>query len=137
MQPPQDRLSGRGTKVTLQAVPGREDLQFWRAISMYATSYSPCRLGIPNYCNTGTAGGLSLRRGVVAMTRAWFNQLRGTQVYVPGYGVGVVGDIGGGFPDGRAWIDLGYSDADYQTWSGWVTVYFLAPAPDVVPYFLK
>lgn len=136
VQPPQDRLSGRGTKISLQTVPGTQ-LQFWRAISMYATSYSPCRSGVPDRCFYGTAGGLPVQRGVVAMTRLWFSQLRGTQVYIPGYGVAVVSDVGGGFPDGRPWIDLGFSDDDFETWSGWITVYFLAPAPQEIPYFLK
>jgi resuscitation-promoting factor RpfB len=136
VQPPQDRLSGRGTKITLQTVPGTQ-LQYWRAISMYATSYSPCRSGVPGRCFYGTAGGLPVQRGVVAMTRLWFNQLRGTQVYIPGYGAAVVADVGGGFPDGRPWIDLAFSDDDFETWSGWITVYFLAPAPQEIPYFLK
>ena len=136
VQPPQDRLSGRGTKIALQAVPGRSDLQFWRAISMYATSYSPCRSG-GDRCYYGTASGLPVKRGVVAMSRLWYSQLAGSQVYIPNYGVAVVADLGGGFPDGRAWIDLGFSDNDYETWSGWITVYFLAPAPTDIPYFLK
>jgi 3D (Asp-Asp-Asp) domain-containing protein len=69
--------------------------------------------------------------------RSLFNQLSGSQVYIPGYGVAVIGDVGGGFPDGRAWIDLGYSDDDYQSWSGMVTVYFLAPAPATIPAGLE
>jgi resuscitation-promoting factor RpfB len=137
VQPPQDRLTGRGTKIVLQDVPGQPNLQYWRAISMYAVSYSPCRLGVPNLCSYRTASGLPLQQGVVAMSRNWFNALRGTQVYVPGYGVAVVADIGGGFPDGRPWLDLGYTDEDFVGWSRWVTVYFLAPAPEVVPYFLE
>ena len=104
---------------------------------MYATSYSPCRLGVPGLCSTGTAGGLPLKKGVVAMYRDWFNALRGVEVYVPGYGRGVIADLGGGYPDGRPWIDLGYSDGDWQTWSGYVTVYFLAPAPSTIPYVLQ
>ncbi|GAB4502103.1 MAG: hypothetical protein Fur0035_16500 [Anaerolineales bacterium] len=136
--PPQDRISGRGTQISLQTLntPGGP-LQYWRAISMYATSYSPCRSGVPGRCFSGTASGLPVQRGVVAFSRAWYNQLAGARVYIPGYGAAVVADVGGGFPDGRAWIDLGYSDADWQEWSGWVTVYFLAPAPASIPYFLK
>lgn len=135
---PQDRISGRGTQITLQTLqaPGGP-YQYWRALSMYATSYSPCRSGVPGRCYTGTASGLPVQRGVVAVSRAWYAQLAGTQVYIPGYGKAVIGDVGGGFPDGRAWVDLGYSDADWQEWSGWVTVYFLAPAPAEAPYFLR
>lgn len=136
--PPQDRISGRGTQISLQTLstPGGA-LQYWRAISMYATSYSPCRSGVPGRCFNGTASGLPVQRGVVAFSRAWYNQLAGARVYIPGYGEALVADVGGGFPDGRAWIDLGYSDSDWQEWSGWVTVYFLAPAPASIPYFLK
>jgi hypothetical protein len=45
--------------------------------------------------------------------------------------------VGGGFPDGRLWIDLGYSDEDWQNWGGMVTVYFLAPAPATIPAALQ
>jgi hypothetical protein len=35
---------------------------------------------------------------------------------------------------GKPWIDLGFSDADYEPWHEWVTVYFLTPAPqNVIP----
>ncbi len=134
---PKDSLVSLGTQVTVQTleVPGGQ-IQYWRAVQMYATSYSPCRSGTSS-CSSGTASGLPVKQGVVAMTRALYNQLAGTQVYVPGYGVGVIGDVGGGFPDGRLWIDLGYSDEDWQNWSGMVTVYFLAPAPATIPSILN
>lgn len=130
---PKEQVMGRGTQVTLQTldVPGGQ-IQYWRAVQMWATSYSPCRSGTST-CHYGTASGLPVQRGVVAVTRVLFNALRGSQVYVPGYGVATIGDVGGGFPDGRLWIDLAYSDYDWQNWSGWVTVYFLAPAPAYIP----
>ncbi|MCS6992876.1 MAG: G5 domain-containing protein [Anaerolineales bacterium] len=134
---PQEQIIGRGTQVVLQtlAIPGGQ-IQYWRAVQMYATSYSPCRSG-GTTCSYGTASGLPVQRGVVAVTRALFNALRGTQVYIPGYGIATIGDVGGGFPDGRLWIDLAYSDEDWQPWSGWVTVYFLAPAPAFIPLPLR
>lgn len=130
---PKEQVMGRGTQVTVQTleVPGGQ-IQYWRAVQMWATSYSPCRSGTST-CHYGTASGLPVQRGVVAMTRVLFNALRGSQVYVPGYGVATIGDVGGGFPDGRLWIDLAYSDDDWQNWSGWVTVYFLTPAPAYIP----
>jgi 3D (Asp-Asp-Asp) domain-containing protein len=103
---------------------------------MYATSYSPCGTGTGD-CSYGTASGLPVQYGVVAFKRDLFNALRGSQVYVEGYGFATVADVGGGFPDGRLWIDLGYSDADYVPWSQWVTVYFLAPAPAYIPAALQ
>lgn len=135
---PQNRVTGRGAQILLQTLdaPGGP-YSYWRAISMYATSYSPCRSGVPGRCFNGTASGLPVQRGVVAVNREWYAQLAGTQVYIPGYGAAVIGDVGGGFPDGRAWVDLGYTDSDWQEWSGWVTVYFLAPAPAEAPYFLR
>ena len=88
-------------------------------------------------CYYGTSSGIPVAHGVVAMIRDWYLALKGTRVYIPGYGTAVVADVGGGFPDGRAWIDLGYSDSDYVGWSQWVTVYFLAPAPLEIPWFLQ
>jgi len=137
VRPPKDSLVSLGTQVTVQTldVPGGQ-IQYWRAVQMYATSYSPCRSGTSS-CSYGTASGIPVKHGVVAMARSLYNQLAGTQVYVPGYGVAVIGDVGGGFPDGRLWIDLGYSDDDWQNWGGMVTVYFLAPAPATIPGILQ
>lgn len=109
---------------------------FWAAKEMYATSYSPCNSGADK-CYYGTSLGVPVAHGVVGMIREWYLALKGAQVYIPGYGYAIVADVGGGFPDGRAWIDLGYSDSDYVGWSQWVTVYFLPPAPPEVPWFLK
>ena len=103
---------------------------------MYAAAYSPCRSGTTS-CMNGTSLGLPVTRGVVAMYYDWYIALGGEHVYIPGYGKAVIADVGGGFPDNRPWIDLGYSDNDYEEWSGWVTVYFLAPAPASIPWFLK
>lgn len=138
VRPPQDRIVGYGTRIVEKTVTvDGQTITYWRAIQMYATSYSPCRLGVPGRCSTRTSSGATLVKGIVAMKRDWYLQLGGTQVYVPGYGVGLIADVGGGFPDGRAWIDLGYTDADFIPWSKWVTVYFLAPAPEVIPYVLE
>lgn len=109
---------------------------FWAVKEMYATSYSPCNSG-SSTCYYGTSSGIPVAHGVVGMIRDWYLALKGVRVYIPGYGTAVVADVGGGFDDGRAWIDLGYSDSDYVGWSQWVTVYFLAPAPLEVPWFLQ
>jgi len=112
---------------------GNKKVNYWKAVEMYTTSYSPCGSGTPT-CSYGTASGMKVAYGVVAVIPSLFNALAGTQVYIPGYGIGVIGDVGGGFPDGRAWIDLGYSDADYQGWYGFHTVYFLGDAPAYDPF---
>lgn len=137
VRPPKDSLVSLGSQVTIQTldIPGGQ-IQYWRAVQMYATSYSPCRSGISK-CSYGTASGLPVKRGVVAMVRSLYNQLAGTQVYIPGYGLAVVADVGGGLSNGGLWIDLGYSDEDWQAWTSIVTVYFLAPAPAVIPVVLQ
>lgn len=106
---------------------------YWKAIEMYATSYHPCEGGT---CSYGTSSGMKVGHGVVAMNLDWYHALKGVSVYIPGYGTGVVGDVCPGCV-GKPWIDLGYSDSDYVGWSSWVTVYFLAPAPLEIPWFLQ
>jgi 3D (Asp-Asp-Asp) domain-containing protein len=54
--------------------------------------------------------------------------MKGQSVYIAGYGIATIEDVGGGIP-GRHWIDLGYTDAEIISWNRWVTVYFLMPAP--------
>jgi resuscitation-promoting factor RpfB len=107
------------------------NISYWRAVTVYATSYSPCRSG-GSKCSYGTASGARAQKGVIAVTSAWYRQLAGLQVYIPGYGTAVIGDIGGGIP-GKNWIDLAYSDDDYVSWSRDVTLYFLNPPPAVIP----
>ncbi|MDL1927348.1 hypothetical protein FBQ79_13990 [Anaerolineae bacterium AMX1] len=80
---------------------------FWAAKEMYATSYHPCVAGA---CSYGTSSGMKAGYGVVALNLDWYRALKGVRVYIPGYGVG---------------------------WSSYVTVYFLAPAPLDIPWFLK
>lgn len=130
---PRESIISLSTQIQIQTLNTPDgQIQYWRAVQMYTTSYSPCGSGTPK-CSYGTASGLPVKHGVVALIPSLYNQLAGSQVYIPGYGVGVIGDVGGGFPDGRLWIDLGYSDGDYQNWSGFHTVYFLAPAPVRIP----
>ena len=112
---------------------GNRAYTYWKSLEMYTTSYSPCGQGTGK-CSTGTASGIPLDYGVVAVKPNVFNALAGTLVYIPGYGIGTIGDVGGGFPDGRPWIDLGYSDANYVGWSGYHTVYFLGETPAYDPF---
>jgi len=133
---PKDQLTGLGTKVVVRTMDTPSGpIEYWRAVNVYATSYSPCRLGIENYCSSGTASGLTVQHGVIAVTRSWYNLMVGQRMYIPGYGIGVVGDIGGGVP-GKYWIDLAYSDNDYVAWYHNVTAYFLTPVPENIPWIL-
>ena len=134
---PLTAINGYGSNFAIRtAVVDGVEIEYWATLSMYATSYSPCRSGVDR-CLYGTStSGISVAKGVAATYRDWLLAARGVTFYVPGYGPGAFYDVGGGFPDGRAWIDLAYSDDDWVGWSQWVTVYFTTPVPAVVPYFL-
>jgi uncharacterized protein YabE (DUF348 family) len=132
---PQDQVTGMGTKavvMTLDTEVGT--IEYYRAVTMYATSYSPCQQGMGR-CSRATASGIPLEKGVVGVTLAWYRLFAGARVYVPGYGIGIIGDNGGGIP-GKYLIDLGYSDEDYVAWHQNVTVYFLTPIPPNIPAIL-
>lgn len=132
---PQTRIMGYGTQIKIRTLNTPDGpIQYWRAVQMYATSYSPCRI-YNDHCDSYTALGETLRKGIVAMTNQWCRTTCGDQVYVPGYGVGTVADTGGGIP-GRYWIDLGYSEEDYVSWHQNVTVYFLTPVPSNIMWVL-
>ncbi|RMF42488.1 MAG: hypothetical protein D6755_11400 [Anaerolineae bacterium] len=136
VQEPLARVLGYGTLAVPRTVQTPEGtLTYWRAAQVYVTSYSPCRLGIPNYCNDITASGQRLRKGLVAVTRRQYAALAGSQVYVPGYGIGTVADIGAGFA-GREWLDLGYSDDEFVSWHQTVTVYYLWPPPEDLTWLI-
>ena len=104
-------------------------ITYYMAVDVVATSYSPCRSGVEGVCYTGTSYGLPVQKGVIGVHRDWYYLFRGTQIYVPGYGVGTIADIGY-YPYNDYWIDLGYSDDDYVSWGATnLTIYFLSPAP--------
>jgi uncharacterized protein YabE (DUF348 family) len=135
IRPPQDKVVGFGTNVVVRtAEVDGVTISYWRAVQVYATSYSPCRSGADR-CYSGTASGKAVQKGVIAVASRWYPYLVGTGVYVPGYGLATVEDIGGGFPD-RYWIDLAYSDADWVSWGSYITLYFLTPIPANIQYVL-
>lgn len=132
LQAPVNRKETYGTKVAYQTMDTEVGtITYYRAITVRATSYSPCRSG-SDKCYYSTTSGAPVQKGVIGVTRAWYNLFAGDQIYIPGYGIGSVEDVGGGIP-GQYWIDLGYTDADWVQWSRSVTIYFLAPAPDNIP----
>ena len=139
VRPPEDRVLGYGTKIVIRtaSVDG-QTITYWRALRLYATSYSPCRSATPNgSCSYGTSSGLPVKRGVVAMVYYWYLLFGGQPLYVPGYGYATVGDVGGGYPKGNHyWIDLGWTDAEYQPMQGWMTVYFLVPVQEPNPGYI-
>ncbi|MEL7645188.1 MAG: ubiquitin-like domain-containing protein [Anaerolineaceae bacterium] len=129
---PEDGVLGRGTKVVVrtETING-ETIEYWRKVSVYATSYKPSSQG----GGTGTASGIPLTKGIIAVTRAWYLGMKLQPVYVPGYGRGIIADTGGGIP-GRYWIDLGFDDSNYESWHFWTTLYFLTPIPGYIPVVL-
>jgi len=133
---PKPRLVGYGTQVVIQSVSTPDGpIEYYRAVDAYATSYSPCRLGV-DYCSSRTASGATLQKGVVGVIRSWYNVMKGQAVYITGYGFATIEDIGAGFSD-RHWVDLGYTDEDWISWSRNVTVYFLTPIPANIMWILE
>jgi uncharacterized protein YabE (DUF348 family) len=130
---PQPRKIGYGTKIVIRTLNTSDGtIQYWRAIRMWATSYSPSRAGVSeDYPWFGiTACGKKLKKGLVAIDNRYIPFH--TMMYVPGYGYAEACDTGGGV-SGR-WIDLGYSDENYKEWHEYVTVYFLTPVPATVAW---
>ena len=129
VRPAQDRIMGYGTKVVIRSsVVDGVTIQYYRVLTLLATSYSPCRSGTSK-CSYGTSSGLPVQRGTVAMVYSWYLAFGFDRLYIPGYGFATVGDVGGVPAGNHYWVDLGFTDADYQPIYGNVTVYFLTPVP--------
>lgn len=121
---PQPRIVGYGTNIVKHSVDTPDGtIYYYRALTMWATSYSPASVG----GSTTTASGKTLRKGLVGVNYHYIPF--GTMMYVPGYGYAEAADTGN---IGPRWIDLGYSDEDYVAWHQYVTVYFLWPPPGQV-----
>lgn len=135
-RPPKNRVLGYGTKIEIKtAVVDGVTIEYWRAVNIYITSYSPCRVG-GDKCSSITASGATAKKGVVGMRLAWYQVMKGQSLYIPGYGFATVADVCPGCV-GKPWIDVAYSDDDYVGWSSWVTVYFLTPVPPNIVYVLE
>ncbi len=125
---PENKVIAYGRKVeplTLETPDG--PITYWRKMRVYTTAYSPARSGTPSTAAWygRTRIGLPLTKGLVAVDPAII-PLR-HHMYVPGYGFGMAADTGGGIK-GR-FIDLGYDDANYQSWHWWTDIYLLWPPP--------
>lgn len=127
---PINHIVAYGTNVVLRTLNTPQGArEYWRVMRMYATSYHPAALGGDDV----TATGQRLVTGIVASNPRVLPY--GTEIYVEGYGVGLIADTGGPrrFP---LWVDLGYSDEDYRSWSRYVDVYILTPVPSEIDYIL-
>jgi uncharacterized protein YabE (DUF348 family) len=135
VQEPIPEQRGYGTKIVIRTLDTPNGpVEYWRAVTVYATSYSPCRSGVSK-CLNGTSSGMPVSQGTIGVTRAWYSWMVGQKLFVPGYGTGVIGDVGGGI-SGKYWIDLAYTDEAYVPWSSYVTVYFLTPVPKTIAWIL-
>jgi uncharacterized protein YabE (DUF348 family) len=136
VRPPKTRVLGYGTKIEVKtATVDGVNIEYWRALQMYVTSASPCRSD-GDRCYSGTASGKTMQKGMVGMRYGWYLSMQGQGLYIPGYGFGSVEDVCNGCV-GKPWIDLGFSDNDFEPWHSWVTVYFLTPVPANVIYVLE
>lgn len=133
---PITRVVAYGTKIiprTLDTPDG--PITYWRKIRAYATSYSPVRSGTPRSAPWYglTRIGLPAGKGLVGVDPAVIPL--GTRLYVPGYGNALAADTGNGIFGGK-WLDLGYSDDDFELWHWWVDVYVLYPPPARIRWVL-
>lgn len=127
-QAPTPKIIGYGTNIVVRTLDTPNGpIEYWRALTMYATSYSPSRAGTPQSAPWygRTRSGKALTKGMVAID---LNVMPlGTPLYIPGYGFATAEDTGNGVKG--KWIDLGYEDSNYVSWHSNVTVYFLTPVP--------
>ena len=132
LEAPSNRIVAYGTSGaagTVQTPAGPRS--YWRRLCVYITSYRPSSNG----GNRDTATGRDiLAKGIVAAKPNIIPYY--TQVYVPGYGLGSVRDTGGGPSGTDYWIDLGYSEHDYERWRKYDYVYLLGAPPDNAPSLL-
>jgi uncharacterized protein YabE (DUF348 family) len=122
------RVVAYGRKIVSRELETPEGtLSYWRKVRMLATSYSASTAGVsPTSSYYGrTRLGWSMREGIVAVDPTVVSL--GSQVYVPGYGIGDAADTGGSIRGRR--IDLGYDDDNLVLWYRWVDVYLLDPPP--------
>src|SRR4030042_154092 len=83
---PEKRIVGYGTMVVLRTVDTPDgSFEYYRAITVYATSYSPCRLGVtPPRCSYTVRSGKTLQKGMIGMVSSWYFLFQGQPVYVAG-----------------------------------------------------
>jgi len=128
---PVPRIEGYGTNIIIRtANTANGPIEYWRAVEVYATSYSPANSsGVPGVVYPYTSSGKLVKEGMIAVRLSWYYYMKGQAVYVPDYGFATVEDVGTYPPDNRHWIDLAYSDANYVGRYYWTTLYFLTPVP--------
>ena len=131
VSPVQNEVIEYGTQIVIRTVDTPEGpREYWRKLTgMWTTSYNPASVGGDNI----TAIGMELRKGIIAADPIIIPYR--TALFVPGYGLGIMADTGGPRRS-RYWLDLGYTDADFEPWSRVTEVYLLTPVPDEINYLL-
>jgi uncharacterized protein YabE (DUF348 family) len=134
---PRPKIITYGTQIVVRTIQTPDGpREYWRHFRALATSYSAATAGTskssPHYGRT--ALGWTMRKGIVAVDPKFIPFL--TEMYVPGYGVGVAADTGGAVIGKH--VDLGYDDDNLEIWYRWVDVYLLTPVPpaDKIQYTL-
>lgn len=134
---PVNQIVAYGASVNVQttSIASCGTITYYRAMDVTATSYSPCNSG-SDQCYPNAASGVPVQRGVLAVHLDWYRLLKGSKICVPGYGIGSVEDTGS-YPNNHNWIDLGYTDAEYDSaplkFAQSITIYFLMPYPSGGP----
>ena len=119
---PVTQRTAYGGNVVVQTYASSEGaVDYWLAKEVYINSYLDT--GSP------TASGIWPYYGVIAVSPDWYSILKGSSIYVPGYGIGTVLDVCPGCV-GKPWIDVFIPTDEYVPWSRTETVYFLPPAPE-------
>jgi uncharacterized protein YabE (DUF348 family)/3D (Asp-Asp-Asp) domain-containing protein len=127
-QPPVAKTMAYGTKIIIRTLETPDGpIEYWRKMRVYLTSYMPKSCGKPpDHPRYGyTRLGWELKKGIVAVDPTVI-PLK-TYMYVPGYGHARAGDTGGGVKG--KFVDLGYTDYDYESWHWWGDIYLLTPVP--------
>ncbi len=91
------------------AIVDGKKIQYWKTLTVRATSYDSSCFG----CNHTTATGAYLKKGVVAVDPRVIPMH--TKMYIPGYGFGQAEDTGGAVKGNR--IDLAFDDIRKGNWS--------------------
>ena len=129
-RPPQAAVVHYGTRIVLRTLQTPEGtVEYWRKMRVWATYYTPASsgksTGHPAYGITRL--GLEAKKGIIAVDPSLIPFY--TQLYVPGYGIGVAADTGGAIKGNV--IDLAFGDDEEINWTtAWVDIYFLGPGPD-------
>ncbi|TAK27199.1 MAG: DUF348 domain-containing protein [Chloroflexota bacterium] len=123
---PQTGVVYYGTKKVIRDLdtPDLGELHYSRTMSVYATWYNASHGDKPRSSPWYgiTATGMRAGRGVVAVDPNVIPLY--TRIYIPGYGVAVAGDVGGGVRGNH--VDLGFDEGEVSPWrSGWITIYIL------------